>query len=234
MQVLLGSIPEIAGFDHEAAGLHKIGGPGATISHLLASLIGLFLLVVPIAGLCLILSTFAIPNPDIDPNYIPRVAWGAAALGMLSFIPLHELLHLIWHPQFGRSDHSILVIWPAKLLFGVYYEGCMSRTRWLLMQIAPFTFLSILPAVFIAIFQYVAFSQMTKTFLEVVMVLNAVGSGADVAAIWLVMSQVPVFRTAMLSRRKSILAGKDAGRQQCFACACRFMNCRIPHRTCQD
>ena len=199
MQVLLGSIPEIAGFEPEAAGLHKIGGPGATISHLLASLIGLFLLEVPIAGLCLILSIFAIPNPDVDPNYIPPVAWGAAALAMLSFIPLHELLHLIWHPQSGRSERSILVIWPTKLLFGVYYEGCMSRTRWMLMRIAPFVFLSILPAVFIAIFQYVAFSHMSKTYLEVLMLLNTVGSGADVAAIFVVASRVP--RSASLCFR---------------------------------
>jgi putative zincin peptidase len=199
MKVLLGSIPEIAGFDPETAGLHKIGGPGATISQLLASLIGLFLLVVPIAGLCLILSIFAIPNPDADPNYTPPVAWGAAVLAMLSFIPLHELLHLIWHPRFGRSDRSILVIWPIKLLFGVYYEGCMSRTRWLLMRIAPFVFLSILPAIFIALFQYVAFSHMSKTYLEVLMVLNTVGSGADVAAIFLVVSQVP--RSASLCFR---------------------------------
>ncbi len=191
MQVIFGSIPEIAGFDPEAAGLHKIRGPSAAISHLLASLIGLFLLVVPITGLCLVLSNFAIPNPDVDPNYVPPVAWGAAFLAMFSFIPLHELLHLIWHPWFGRSDQSILVIWPTKLLFGVYYEGCMSRTRWLLMRIAPFVFLSILTAVFIALFQYVAFSHMSKTYLEVLMVLNAVGSGADVAAIFLVASQVP-------------------------------------------
>ena len=67
----------------------------------------------------------------------------------------------------------------------------MSRTRWLLMRIAPFVFLSILPAVLIALLQYVAFSHMTKTFIEVVMVLNAVGSGADVAAIVVVASQVP-------------------------------------------
>ncbi len=191
MKVHLGSIPEIAGFDPETAGLHRIGGPSATIGHLLASLIGLFLLVVPIAGLCLILSIFAIPNPDIDPNYTPPAAWGMAVLAMLSYIPLHELLHLIWHPGFGGSDQSILVIWPTKLLFGVYYEGCMSRTRWLFMRIAPFVFLSILPAVFIAIFQYVALSHMSTTYLEVLMVLNTVGSGADVAAIFFVASRVP-------------------------------------------
>ena len=191
MRVLFGSVQEIAGFDPEAEGLHTINGPSGASSHLLASLIGLFLLVVPIAGLCLVLSTFAIPNPNADPNYRPPVAWGAAILGMLSFIPLHELLHLIWHPHFGMSEQSKLVIWPSKLLFGVYYEGCMSRTQWLLMRVAPLLFLSIFPAVFIAIFQYVAFSLASKTYVEVVMVLNTVGCGADLAAIFVVLSQVP-------------------------------------------
>jgi hypothetical protein len=191
MRVLLGGVPEIPDFDPEAAGLHKIGGPSAAISQLLASLVGLFLLVVPIAGLCLILSTIAIRNPDIDPNYIPPVAWGMVILGIFTYVPLHELLHLMWHPRFGTSDQSILLVWPTKLLFGVYYEGCMSRTRWLIMRLAPFAFLSVLPAVFIAIFQYVAFSHMSKTYIEVLMVLNTVGSGADVAAVYLVASQVP-------------------------------------------
>ena len=191
MRVHLGNIPATQGSDPEAEGLRIIRSPRSGIGHLLASLTGLFLLLVPITTLCLVLSTFAIPNPDVDPNYVPPVAWGAAFMAMLSFIPLHELLHLMWHPRFGTSDQSILVIWPSKLLFGVYYEGCMSRTRWLLMRIAPFVFLSILPTVFIAIFQYVAFAHTTKTFMEVVMVLNAVGSGADVAATLLVASQVP-------------------------------------------
>jgi len=192
-------MPETTGSDPEAEGLHIIRSPKSGFSHLLASLTGLLLLVVPISGLCLVLSTFAIPNPDVDPNYFPPVAWGAAALALLSYIPLHELLHLVWHPHLGTSDQSILVIWPSKLQFGVYYEGCMSRTRWLLMRIAPFVFLSVIPAIFIAIFQYVAFSHMTKTFIEVVMVLNTVGSGADVTAVFLVMSQMP--RSAWLCFR---------------------------------
>lgn len=209
MRVHLGNIPEVAVLDPEAEGLHAIGGPKAGISHLLASLTGLFLLAGPIAALCLVLSMFvAIPNPEVDPNYIRPVAWGAAALGWLVFIPLHELLHLLWHPQFGLSDQSILVILPSKLQFGVYYEGCMSRTRWLLMRLAPFAFLSVMPAVLVGIFQYVAFSHASKTFVEVVMVLNTVGSGADVAAVFLVLSKVP--RSAWLCFRGGRAYWKEA------------------------
>ncbi len=210
LRVHLGNIPEITGSDPEAEGLHIIRSPRSGLGHLLASLTGLFLLIVPISGLCLVLSIFAVPNPNVDPNYIPPVAWGAAVLACLSFIPLHELLHLVLHPHLGTSDHRILVIWPSKLQFGVYYEGCMSRARWLLMRIAPFVFLSTIPAAFIAIFQYVAFSHMTKTFVEVVMVLNTVGCGADATAIFLVMSQVP--RSAWLCFRGGRAYWKDITR----------------------
>lgn len=199
MRVHFGNLTGIAGFDPAAEGLHDIRGPKATLSHFVASLTGLFLLVVPITGLCLVLSMFAIPNPNVDPNYVPPVHWGAVVAACLSYIPLHELLHLVWHPRFGISDQSILVIWPTKLLFGVYYEGCMSRTRWLLMRLAPFVFLSVIPAAFIAIFQYVAFTHASKTYLEVMLCLNGVGSGADVAGMFLVLSQVP--RSASLCFR---------------------------------
>ncbi len=191
MRVHLGNIPEVVGTDPQPEGLRAIQGPRPLMGHLLGSLTGLFLLVVPITGICLILSIFAIPNPNADPHYAPPVAWGAVVLAWLCYIPLHELLHLVWHPRFGASEQSILVVWPRKLQFGVYYEGCMSRTRWLLMRLAPFMFLSVIPASFDAIFQNVAFTHASKTFIEVVMVLNTVGCGADVAAVFLVMRQVP-------------------------------------------
>ncbi len=199
MRVHLGNIPEISPFDPEAEGLHSIRSPRAAMSHLLASMTGLFLLIVPITAICLVLSIFAIPNPDVPPQYNPPIAWGAVAAALLLYIPLHELLHLLWHPQSGRSDQSILVIWPAKLLFGVYYEGCMTRARWMLMRIAPFLFLSAIPAAVIAVFQYVAFTHASRTFLEVLLCVNGVGSGADVAAMVIVMTQVP--RSASLCFR---------------------------------
>ncbi len=84
----------------------------------------------------------------------------------------------------------------------------MSRTRWLLMRIAPFVFFSVIPAAFIAVFQYVTFTHASKTFLEVTLCINSVGSGADVAAMFLVLTQVP--RSASLCFR----GGKAYWRQR--------------------
>ena len=191
MRVQYGRIPPVEGIDPAAEGLRPIRGPGSVLSQVVGSLTGLFLLVFLIGGLCFFLSMLAIPNPDVDPNYVPPVAWPAVILALLTYIPMHELLHVLLHPAGGLSGNSVLVIWPQRLIFGAYYEGCMSRRRWLLMRIAPFVLLSVIPAIVIAILQYVAFSHAVRTFIEVVVTVNAVGSGGDLAGMLLVLRQVP-------------------------------------------
>ena len=191
MKIHLGNIPEIVDLQPEAEELHNIRGPKANIGYLLAGLTGFLLLIFPILGLCLLLSYFALPATETATTPHPPAPLGAVLLALLSYIPLHELFHLVWHPKFGTSNQSILVIWPTKLRFGVYFEGCMSRTRWLFMRIAPFVILSLIPAAFLAVLQNVALNHTIKTFFEVMLVVNGVGSGGDVIAMMLVLFQVP-------------------------------------------
>ncbi len=110
---------------------------------------------------------------------------------LVTFIPLHELMHLLGQPECGRSDRSLLVIWPAKLRLGVYYEGCMSRRRWLGMRLAPLLALSVLPAGLLILSQVQPFNVELEIGLQALMVINAVGSGGDLLAVWLVLKQVP-------------------------------------------
>jgi hypothetical protein len=200
MRIHFGNIPEIAADRPEAEGLRPIRGPKTSASYLLASLAGFLLLVGPVLGLCVVLSFFAIPGVEPPPGSLPPpVPWAAVVLVLLLYIPLHELLHLVLHPGWGFSDRSVLVIWPTKLRFGVYYEGCMSRTRWLLMRLAPFVALSLIPAGLVAIFQDALFGHAVRTSLEVLLTVNGVGSGGDVVAMMLVLFQVP--RSASLCFR---------------------------------
>ena len=207
MKIHFGNIPETVDFQPEE-GLHDIRGPKANIGYLLAGLTGFLLLIFPIMGLCLLLSFFAYPATEIDPAPHLPAPWGAVLLALLSYVPLHELFHLVWHPQFGTSNQSILVIWPSKLRFGVYFEGCMSRTRWLVMRIAPFVILSLLPAAFLAITQNSTFNHTIKTYFEVMLVVNTVGSGGDVIAMMLVLFQVP--HSALLCFRGGRAYWKDS------------------------
>ncbi len=109
------------------------------------------------------------------------MTWWAVAVVLMTFIPLHEFLHLLGQPEWGCSDRSLLVIWPAKLRLGVYYESCMSRRRWLGMRLVPLLVLS----------QVQPLNVELEIGLQVLMVINAVGSGGDLLAVWLVLKQVP-------------------------------------------
>ena len=191
MRIHFGNIPEIADAEPEAEALHPIRGPRASVAYLLAGLAGFVLLAGPVMGLCLLSSCFAIPNTETTLRPDPPAPWGAILLTCLLYIPVHELLHLIWQPSYGLSKQSVVVIWPSRLRFGIYYDGCMPRTRWLLMRAAPLVVLSLIPAVLLAIFQNIPFNHAIKTGLEVLLVVNGVGSGGDVVAMMLVLSQVP-------------------------------------------
>lgn len=191
MRIHLGNIPEIADFQPGSEGLHNIRGPKASMGLLIGGLAGFVLLIFPIMVLCLVLSYLTSPGNETISTAHPSAPWGAILLALLLFIPLHELIHLLCHPRQGLSDQSILVLWPTKFHFGIYYDGCLSRTRWLLMRIAPFVVLSLIPAGLWAITQAVPFNHFIRTFMEVMIVVNGVGSGGDVVAMLLILFQVP-------------------------------------------
>lgn len=76
---------------------------------------------------------------------------GFIVLGFLAFFPLivaHELIHALVHPQFGRSERSILGFWPSRLLFYAHYAGELSRNRFLAICAMPMLVITILPSAF--------------------------------------------------------------------------------------
>jgi hypothetical protein len=165
-------------------GWQRISSPGPRLGYLLAGLVGL---AVPNA-LCVwlgVVSWFR-ERYEIEPAAVEAQApWGAVVLALLLLIPLHELAHAVWHPDGVRSPRTMLVVWPARLRFGVYYQGQMTRRRWLLMRLAPLLCWSLIPAALLTLFQFVPAGRGVETFLEVLMVVNGIGSGGDVlAALW--------------------------------------------------
>jgi hypothetical protein len=67
----------------------------------------------------------------------------------------------------------------------------MSRQRWLGMRLAPLVALSLLPAMAVAFLQLHPSMAAVEVGLQVMMVVNALGSGGDVLAAMLVLRQVP-------------------------------------------
>ncbi len=190
MRLQWGDMPKAEGTSPEALGWRAIRSPEIKRGYWLAALVGLALL----SGLCAGLGTWSLAVGDrggMATASDVASPWVAALIVLAIYIPLHESLHLLGQPGWGRSNRSVVVLWPAKLRFGVYYEGCMSRRRWLVMRLAPLVMLSVLPACVLALLQVQPLIPDLEVGLSVLMVVNTLGSGGDVIAAILVVGQVP-------------------------------------------
>lgn len=190
MRLHFGDLPAAAEPRPAPEGWHRIRSPGSGLGYLLAGIAGFVFPLLLILGLS-ILSLLVQPVESAATPVDAGTPWIAVILALLLFIPLHELSHALWHPDRGSSSRTALVLWPAKLRFGVYYEGCMTRRRWLAMRLAPLFLLSVLPAVLLALFYWLPVAYPLQVFFEVLLLVNGIGSGGDIiAAIW-VLRQVP-------------------------------------------
>jgi hypothetical protein len=175
--------------------------PGKWASAILASLAGIFLLVVPVA----VLFGFSFLHQGVQSSSSGNMdagAWMAVALAFFLCIIAHELLHAALCPDFGRSDSTILFIDLKKMQFGAYYEGAISRTRWLFMRLFPILGLTILPlAVWLA--AYGGLTNAAEAFLMVLVITKSLGSGADLVAAVIVLLQVPASGTLNFYRGRA-------------------------------
>lgn len=104
---------------------------------------------------------------------------------MVAVTPLHELLHLLSLPGFGMNQKSIVGFWPKMVVPYVYYEGILSRNRYILICACPLVVLSILPLL-------IAFVRPDIPLIIVaVSYLNLLLSGMDLASILLLLRHVP-------------------------------------------
>lgn len=104
-------------------------------------------------------------------------------LGIVLLLIIHELLHLIFIPNFMKSEKTAV----GLTLFGgfVMTEEEISKSRYLFITVAPFIILSIIfPLVFSA------FGLLTTT-LKFLIILNSMGSSVDLLNLLLIMKQVP-------------------------------------------
>jgi hypothetical protein len=76
-------------------------------------------------------------------------------------------------------------VWPARLLFYAYYDGVMSRNRFLLTFALPFLVLSLLPIPLIALTRW---PSLELLFLSLI---NGAAASGDIIGIFLVAFQIP-------------------------------------------
>lgn len=108
--------------------------------------------------------------------------WTVPALLLL--FPIHEAIHLLFHPRQGRSPHSIAGFWPKLFIFYAHWDSSWSKPRFAACLGAPLLSISFLPLLLTSIW------GLGGPTVACVMIANAAASGVDLLGILLIL-QVP-------------------------------------------
>jgi hypothetical protein len=186
MRILFNGLPQST---DPGAGVNPgspIRQPGKWAGVLLASLAGVIVLSVSFALLVAVKQL--VPKGASHPR--GEIPWVGMILVFFLCILAHEFLHMLLYPDAGRSDATILFIDWSKLQFGAYYEGSILRARWIAMRLLPMVALTILSlAGLFLLDRWMTFTL--ESYLWVLILTNSLGSGADLAAVIIVLQQVP-------------------------------------------
>ncbi len=195
MRLHIGAIPEDGFFEPETDGWHSLNEPGPWAIQLItipiAIVVAIFLMVcfnavIPhaIYQSKLVILSFQIWQPF---------------LAIFLLVPLHEVIHALCYPFGGMTDQTLIGIWPQRVLIYAFFQGPMSRGRYIFTLITPFLLLSFLPVALIALVQAKAMHTDFLTFLIVVSILNGIASSADILGIAMVLWRLP--RAAVIRNR---------------------------------
>jgi len=176
MNIVLGRIPENPDFDPPSQGWTAIKEPSPWYAQLMAFPIGLIITV-----LLGILWYTAAPFDGFDVDDIG----GSALLWLAGIVVCHEFIHALFHPGCGTSANTYFGFWPSKLLFYAHYDSIISKRRFIVILIAPFVFISIVPLLFCAAFQCASMTICG------VSLLNALCAAMDVFGCFLIFWSVP-------------------------------------------
>ena len=99
------------------------------------------------------------------------------------FVVAHELIHLVFIPDFYRSDKTYIGIKPWGGF--VFTTEIMGRARFLLIIVAPFFVFSVLATIILGL------ADMLNGFIMFLIFLNAFSSSVDILNAVLVATQVP-------------------------------------------
>lgn len=116
-------------------------------------------------------------------SYFTRTSFVGYLLILLIIFPVHEILHGIFYPI---KNHKKIIFgcWPKMGAFYALYEGQLTRSRWLIVYMMPFALISVIP-VLVALYTFV------PPWLVIASILNAGFAAGDIAAIAMIIYQVP-------------------------------------------
>ena len=181
MRFHYGPPPEDPQFQPLAQGWHSIREPGPVLVQVLA---------IPVAVLAFLGLGVAITQISGSSPF-PLILSVEALLWFIGLVPLHEMLHLLAHPDFGFSHRSVVGAWLSRLLFYAVYLGPMRRARFLTALAAPFVVLSLAPLLVMALGRAIPLSGESLHHLALLSLVNGVASAGDLVGLALVGLQVP-------------------------------------------
>ena len=104
-------------------------------------------------------------------------------LGIVFLLIVHELLHLMFIPNFMKSEKTSV----GLTLFGAFVmtEEKISKPRYMFITIAPFIIISVIFPLILSI------CGLLTTTIKFLIILNSMGSSVDLLNVLLIMKQVP-------------------------------------------
>ena len=190
MRFRYGPIPEDDVFHPEDQGWSDLREPGPLLLNILAIPTSILLIVVTIYAISLAweggplaIIQEVLEQSGPDPFLVFLIV-------LVISIPIHELVHLFTHPQFGRSNKSIFGLWLSRGMFYAHYEGAVSRNRFLSILAAPYLVLAWPPVIILALIG-ISVPIVYVEILVMVALVNSVLPAGDVLGFFLMVSQVP-------------------------------------------
>jgi len=175
MKLIFGKPPENSNFDPQLEGWAPIKEPSPWIAQLIGIAVGALITV--LLGVFWHLAT-PMRNFKIELGLL-------TLLSLVGIVVFHELIHAIFQPGYGITSNTYLGFWPSKLLFYAHYNSVLSKQRFMIVLIAPFILLSIIPLVFCVFFQY------SSTLMCAISLFNAFLACVDVFGFILIYFTVP-------------------------------------------
>ena len=186
MQLRRGAPPVDEDFDPEAEGWSAIREPGPLLLQVLA---------IPLLVLCVgaVAAAFHWLSPiDLD-DMMERLGGLGLLLAIVAIIVVHELIHALAHPGNGRSERTVVGVWPSRGLAYAHWIGELSRDRFLWVFVAPSLALTVAPLV------VAVACQLDWWPLAAVSLINAALAAGDAVGVLLVATQIP--REAMVRNK---------------------------------
>jgi hypothetical protein len=170
-------------FDLINNGWVPIKEPKNLISAILLSIPLMIINALISVGIINIFSNVSLKEFGIEPDSISITINLEDILFIILLVILHELLHLIFIPNFIKSENTFIGL---TLLGGfVATEEKIPKSRFILVTIAPFIIISVILPIILG------FCGLLTSTLKFLIILNSLASSVDILTLLLIIKQVP-------------------------------------------